>query len=625
MTAKPSPPPVDLDDYDRHVDATWRNRRLLAWLEDPQRRAELFEAITARRGGVLVFPSRAVDVPEPEHDIGQAPAAPQTGYKPVQLITAAERVQAALKNVDGVWSNRVYAPLGGGSFMLALDPTQERRGVPESAHQLQRRAFHEAFPDTPEQLTALAHAACGAAAITSLRASEVDLAVFAEQSGLRMAQLLMGYAMKDYPLLQDALRTAYRGLVHQVMGRHFVVDPIAVPAAKQAMALLLRRTAELLDAYAAKDEDALEGCDDPWKPDGIEPMLPKLASSSVELNVAQRAIVAVGAVVGTVGNVQAAACLAIRGLFASQRPTSEKDGSGRPDRWSQARSLALSERRDRPMRAQAMAAWMDLLSPLLRDDPPIPYLPRWAIGEGDQPGGEVLLALGGATRSATSTAAADALVWGMPTEAPHWCAGMALAWPLVVEIVRQTMALPGLDQKLDPLTGEPKGLTQRWGFICESYPLTIQRERHRAQSSLNVAMRLKPPVRDSADRVRRLLVAGAPRIEHALREARHVHFAWFELIESDSVLVLHTVYDGPFSAYIQHFALRVGELFDALFDHIEDPPPKPVKHFPNEFVAHIQRYNRPPVVNYLFSAYPQSEVARIMRDEMIRQQRDERA
>ena len=122
-------------------------------------------------------------------------------------------------------------------------------------------------------------------------------------------------------------------------------------------------------------------------------------------------------------------------------------------------------------------------------------------------------------------------------------------------------------------------------------------------------MRLKSPVRDNADRVREVIRAGAPRIEEALRESRHVHFAWFELIESDTVLVLHTVYDGPFSAYIQHFALKVGDLFDALFECIENPPPMPVDEFPDEFVAHIQRYDRAPAMGYFFSAYPRSEVA----------------
>ena len=128
-------------------------------------------------------------------------------------------------------------------------------------------------------------------------------------------------------------------------------------------------------------------------------------------------------------------------------------------------------------------------------------------------------------------------------------------------------------------------------------------------------MRLRSPVQKYAAVVREVIRAGAPRIEEALRSARHVHFAWFELIEGDSVLVLHTVYDGTFYAYIQDFALRVGDLFDALFECIENPPPMPVSKFPNEFVAHIQRYDRPPAMGYFFSAYPHSEVARIQRAE----------
>jgi hypothetical protein len=162
------------------------------------------------------------------------------------------------------------------------------------------------------------------------------------------------------------------------------------------------------------------------------------------------------------------------------------------------------------------------------------------------------------------------------------------------------------------------GLEKRWGFACESYPLTYERERRVAQGTLNVAMRLKSPVKDSADRVREVIRSGAPRIEEALRGARHVHFAWFELIESDTVLVLHTVYDGPFSAYIQHFALKVGDMFDALFECIETPPPMPVEKFPNEFVAHIQRYNRAPAVGYFFSAYPDCGVSNILRDALAR-------
>jgi len=114
--------------------------------------------------------------------------------------------------------------------------------------------------------------------------------------------------------------------------------------------------------------------------------------------------------------------------------------------------------------------------------------------------------------------------------------------------------------------------------------------------------------------VRDVIRSGAPRIECVLREARHVHFAWFEIVEADTVLVLHTVYDGPIGAYLDQFALRAGDLFDALFQFIEDPPPMPVRKFPNEFVAHLQRYNRQPAMGYFFSAYPNAEVARIIHE-----------
>ena len=110
------------------------------------------------------------------------------------------------------------------------------------------------------------------------------------------------------------------------------------------------------------------------------------------------------------------------------------------------------------------------------------------------------------------------------------------------------MLLPGLAERLDAQDASVMGLKKTWGFICESYPLVYRRERRVAQATLNVAMRLKAPIGDNANRVREVIRTGAPRIEEALRESRHVHFAWFELIEADTVLVLHTVYDGPFTA-----------------------------------------------------------------------------
>lgn len=603
-------PPVDLARYGQLGPAA-QNRLLLQWLEDDAARAALFRQLNAQRGGVLDFPSRDVALPpDPTAGVADLRPPPDTGHKTVRLVTARDRIETALRDDGRTWSSRPYAPLGGGGFMLALDPAAD--SARPTAHALQRRLFGAAFPHDPAQLLALAHAACQAAAPMSLRAPDFDLAAYAEESALRFVQLLMGYAARDFPLLERTLRAGYRGLVHQVLGRHFVTDPTAVPRAQAAMAELQTRTAALIDAYASGDADVLKGCHDPMRPTGLAPVLQALGGQGGTVNGEQLATLAVGAAVGTVGNVQAAVCIAVQALFADLHPPPRQRSQGR---WQKARGLALAECGRHP--TQAFGDWQALLAPALNDQPPIPFLPRWHLGaEGGGSGaaGEWLLALGGATQCA-GPSLDDPLVWGLPTQGTHWCAGRALAWPLIVEIVRSVMALPGLAEQIDPEDGEVAGLTQRWGFACERYPLTHLRSRRVVQSSLNVAMRLKSPVHESAARVRAVIRAGAPRIEAALRASRHVHFAWFELVEGDSVLVLHTVYDGPFEAYVEHFALAVGDTFDALFECIEDPPPMPVDRFPQEFVAHIQRYNRAPATGFFFSAYPLTEAARIQRGE----------
>lgn len=574
------------------------NRLLLRWLEEDEHRANLFTLVNAKFGGSLAFDSRDTWERDCEHCGLDSPRPdPKTDHRSVRLVTKRAEIEAILENKDQVYSNRVYTELGGGSFMLALDPKSDT-----DAHSAQRNAYRECFPHDRTVIRQLAHFACEAASIMALRGADFDLAGFAEQSAVRFCQKLMGYSFVDYPRLEAYLRAAYRGLVYQVMGRHFVSDPTAVPEAKAAMGRLLARTSALIDAYESEDEDVLKGCMDHAVPTGFVPVMKKLAKSTGALNGEQLAVIAVGAAVGTVGNVQSAACIAVKAIFADA------------DLLKKARALARKE--DGGNATAHYDDWKLLLQDLLRTNPPIPYLPRLKVDKDGHVEEEILLALGGGTQDGPG--GDDPLVWGLPGSAKHWCAGMELAWPLIVEIVRHVMVQPEVAQRLDPEDATPFGLTKRWGFACESYPLTHQRDRRFAQSSLNVAMRLKSPVRENADRVREVIRSGAPRIEEALRGAKHVHFAWFELIESDSVLVLHTVYDGPFMAYIEHFALKVGDLFDSLFECIETPPPMPVDKYPNEFVAHIQRFNRAPTMGYFFSAYPRSDVAHILRDELAR-------
>lgn len=609
-------PEVDLCVY-ALADADLKNRLLLDWLSDEARRGVLYAEINGS-GGCLEFPSRDVTLRGSDCDRLENRLTPPTvKHKVVKLITDRKLITRVLSDDGKEYSNRMYAELGGGSFMLALDPKHAM------AHAVQIEAFRTCFPHQTAQLVDLSHKACQAAAISDLRAADFDLASFAEQSALRFCQKLMGYAFKDYRLLSDALPASYQALVYQVLGRHFVTDPVVIPQGKAAMGRLLTRTSALIDAYAYDDEVELKGCKDREVPDGFTPVLKRLGELRSDLNGEQRAVIAVGAAIGTVGNVQAAACIAIKGLFENQteRDRVRLPGPDPDGLWAKARSLARAEDPSRP--TKKLEEWKLLIQDLLRKNPPIPFLPRLKVNPQGVASsdhgvleGEVLLALGGGTFDGSGED--DPLIWGLPREGQHWCAGQALAWPLIAEIVRQVMALPGLAQKLDAEDATVIGLKQRWGFACKSYPLTHRREERIMQSSLNVAMRLKAPIRDNADRVREVIRSGAPRIEQALRESRHVHFAWFELIESDSVLVLHTVYDGSFSAYIQDFALKVGDLFDLLFECIENPPPSPVDKFPNDFVALIQRYNRTPTMGYFFSAYPGSDVARILRDEWAR-------
>ena len=607
-----------------------RNRLLLEWLSDDEDRAALYRLINANSGGRLEFHSRDVARRECDCQGFEQRRPPQAfEHRTVTLITDRTAIEAALRNADGAYSNRIYAELGGGSFMLALDP----HWAP--AHAAQQAAFKHCFPHSRHQLIELSHTACRAAAITALRGADFDLAEFAEQSALRFCQKLMGYAISDHKQLETTLRAGYRALVYQVLGRHFVTDVVAIPAAKQEMARLLTRTSALIDAYAAGDEDddVLKGCKDRSLPAGLVPVLQRLGVMGGNLNGEQRAIIAIGSAVGTVGNVQAAACIAVQAIFGdkTKRDNSVVQGIDDTSLWARARKLALEDSAARstdpvrrlagddasawPLTVPQFDAWKALIQDLLRQNPPIPFLPRYKVDEHGNAIGEVILALGGGTQGSTGD---DPLIWGLPEGGKHWCAGMELAWPLIIEIVRQVMALPAVAERLDPEDASVIGLKKRWGFACESYPLTHRRESRVAQASLNVAMRLKPPVKDNADRVREVIRSGAPRIEEALRDARHVHFAWFELIESDTVLVLHTVYDGPFAAYIQDFALKVGDLFDLLFECIENPPPMPVVKFPNEFVAHIQRFDRAPAMGYFFSAYPRRDVARILRDDWAR-------
>lgn len=609
-------------------------RALLQALKDDDTRFTMLQEIAREHKGVLPIPSLDTTPRCCETDCDDEPRrGPRIDHRTVLLVTDRALIRRILEDRTGRFSNRRYAELGGGNFMLALDPATTAK----AAHGAQRSWLMKAFGGYAQRnLQVLSRRACESAAVLGLAADGFDLAAFAGQTAVRFVQELMGYTFSDHPTLSAALDAAYDALVYQVIGRHVAIDPLVVVEGQRNAGALLRRTAALIDAYAregARDAHgeqeadvrlALKGQEDLQAVLGCAPLLKALSDPGIPLNGEQRAILAVGTAIGTVGNVRAAICIVVKALLNN------------PVLHAQARQLAREES-GKPA-CENYEAWRRLIAPALRRHPPIPFVPRVVMPDGGptglsdkldalvarlrpldcpQTGVELLLSLADtddrcdAMRDPADPD--DPLIWGGYDTGVHWCVGRALAWPLIVESVRCVMELPKLTERLDPENARAFGLTKRWGFACERYPLTYQRDERRAQSCLNVAMRIKAPVHDNAAKVRQVIVGGAPRIEQALRESRHVHFAWFELTEGDTVLVLHTVYDGPFAPYIDHFARTVGDLFDKLFEYLEDAPPAPVKKFPNEFIAHIQRYNRAPVAGYVFSAYPRTETHRIVR------------
>jgi hypothetical protein len=330
------------------------------------------------------------------------------------------------------------------------------------------------------------------------------------------------------------------------------------------------------------------------------------------------AVAVVGAIAGLMGNVIAGACIAIEQFFVLPAAVRENI-QGR------AKALTSFAAADIAAAKQSAEALLPFVKEALRLQPPAAFIPRMTtsdvvIGSGANAvkipkGAEVLVPLGAATRDLPEGEKPDTFmeerapdafryVFGHPSEndASHRCVGEYIALPLIAHIVRSVLALPGLARQT--VNDKPATLKKRWGYICESLPLLYNRDRVLVQRPLNVVMRIKSPVAEHASMLQAVIKSGAPSIEHLLRHSNMVHFARFVMLNNDTELALFTTYDAPFEDYIRHFARAAGPLFDKIFEHIEEHPPMPVRNYPDEFVEHIRRFDRPSVGGYFFSANP---------------------
>lgn len=589
------------------------NQQLQRTLADDASRDALYAQLRAS-GEVIQFQSLAA-----------APvltgAVPQY-HQTVALLTAREHVELALRD-DRLFSNAPYQPLGSGTFMLGLD------GM---AHALQRGLAARLLRYNPAEIGALVEIAWQAASVLPLKGRRFDAAQLGEQVGLRYAALLFGYPLDQHGVLEASMRAGYQQLVHQIIGRHFTFDPVPQKTAEAAGAVFLMRTLALLSGYAAGEtpddvvelKAQLQAIGQQRGLPGLDHFVPvaeRLVAEPGELSGHEMASLLGGLIAGTIGNVQASVALALDALLL--------DPASAPYH-AELVQLAHAAAPGRPERARLQRRIVDALA----DHPPAAFLPRQVIADCTlshqgravaqlKAGQQVILAIGAATREARATPGVseafgergDPLIFGASgrADAPHGhdCIGAYLALPLVVETVRRVLMLPGVGPSLDPATGEPERLRKTWGFRCDQLRLEYAREQACVQNPLAVIMPIKAPVAENADKLRKTIAAAAPRIEFKLDAARHVHFAWFLLLDGDTKLGLFTTFDGAFDEYLKHFARTVGPLFDTLFACLDDAPPLPVADHAEAFVAKARQYNAAPVGGYFYSAYPKAPVVAV--------------
>lgn len=552
------------------------------------------------------------------------------------LVAGYNEVKEAVMNRSSHFSNTPYAELGGSNFMLALDPFDNNE-TPGSAQKylLQRNYLEEIlkFPEE-EKLSRLANAAVSHAVISGLTHNRFDLAELSEQAAVRFCSLWLGFSGKDHVLIEKVAMLGYQALVHVVIGKHFTDNESAVVKAQKGMVILTERVAELIAEYrrVSWEPNEVHGSLKQrsrranW-PEGVTPLdelgldaddfpiLKRMALNPGIFSIAELAAMVTGVIVGTVGNVQASSCLSIRQVFSDpdKIETIVKEAH---DNQAQVHEGALHSR----------------VGTCLAHYPPVPFLPRRASedfkfrGQDIKKGEEIVLWLAAASR--LEKLKYDEKKFGLPFGAPekklkqtstandptqaHSCTGTTTAHALVTAIVGTVLRLPSVAEVMDPVTGNAQGLTRRFGFACESYPLTHKRAMRIAQQPLNLFMRVKTPTDEHSAILKDIIRVGAPRIHKVLSQSSHVHFAWFQLLDQGRVLALHTVYDGDFDAYVQDFALKVDDLFDLILQHIEDAPPLPVAENMRAFVETVRAHDLPIVNGYFFSAAPRAEASEVV-------------
>jgi hypothetical protein len=84
-----------------------------------------------------------------------------------------------------------------------------------------------------------------------------------------------------------------------------------------------------------------------------------------------------------------------------------------------------------------------------------------------------------------------------------------------------------------------------------------------------------------------------------------VHFSRF-MVEGEEKLLFLSDIDGETAPHVERLVERAGSVFDAIFDHVDDPPPTPVASDPQRVVKWVRHHIREPLDTYF--AYQDASV-----------------
>ena len=93
-----------------------------------------------------------------------------------------------------------------------------------------------------------------------------------------------------------------------------------------------------------------------------------------------------------------------------------------------------------------------------------------------------------------------------------------------------------------------------------------------------------------------------------------VHFSRF-MVEGDEKLLFLSDIDGEGAEHVERLVEHTGSVFDAIFEHVDDPPPTPVDDHREEVVTWLMHHVRQPEDMYF--AYEDASVQEIK--ECVRQ------